>query len=157
MSDQDQLERLWYRIGELSPGTDGNRLALGQAFQELRALYSDRNSGGHRLTSGHGQFEAEIRKRSKYSPRAVRDMIADYEANLRGEETTAAKRKARRAARLSAPSDPMTEFAWLLPHKAALAAYREAAKIYHPDHGGSDSQMQRLNAAWDRVQGLFTK
>jgi hypothetical protein len=83
-------------------------------------------------------------------------MIADYEATLRGEETTAAKRKARRRAELCA-ADPLIEFAKLLPFRAAQAAYREAAKMYHPDHGGSDGKMQRLNAAWERAQEHFVK
>jgi len=150
-----QIETLWYRIRELSPGSDANRLALGQAFQALRALYSDRNSGGVRPTSGHGTFEAELRKRTKYSPRAVRDMISDYEANLRGEPSTAAKRKARRRAEASSVADVLIEFARLLPYCAAQAAYREAAKLYHPDHGGSNGKMQRLNLAWGRAKAYY--
>ena len=147
----EQIERLWVAIEELSPGPR-NRFALGRTFHDLRVLYSDRNSGGHRLTSGHGRFETEIRKRSKYSPRAVRDMIADYEASLRGEPSTSAKRKVRRAL----PKEPLIEFARLLPYRAAHAAYREAAKVYHPDHGGSNAKMQRLNAAWEKAQVCFS-
>jgi hypothetical protein len=153
-SHGEQIERLWTRVEELSPGTR-NRLALGQAFQELRSLYSERNSGGHRLTSGHGSFETEIRKRSKYSARAVRDMIADFESNLRGEPSTSAKRKARRRVKISSASDPVSEFARLLPFQVAQAAYRAAAKMYHPDRGGNNCKMQALNVAWERAKAYY--
>lgn len=147
----DMLERAWYRVQELTPHSPANRFALGQAFHELRALYSDRNSGGRRLTSGHGSFEAELRKRTKYSVRTVRDMIADFEAHQRGGPSTA-QRKSQRRRQLAAATDPLTAFARLLPYPAAKAAYREAAKACHPDHGGSNVAMQRLNAAWERAQ-----
>jgi hypothetical protein len=148
----DTREQLWDKIHELSPGPH-NRLALGRAFFELRHLYSDRNSGGHRLTSGHGLFESEIQKRSRFSSRAVRDMIFDFEAHLNGGPSTAAKRKLRRA---KLPVDALTEFVRLLPFHAAQVAYREAAKLYHPDHGGSNKKMQQLNFAWERARNHFT-
>lgn len=157
MAVQEQIESLWYRIAELTPGTEINRLSLGQCFHELRFLYSDRNSGGRRLSSGHGTFEIEIRKRTKYSPRAVRDMIADYLANLCGGPSTTAKRKARRFSKVSSSPDPLTEFARLLPFKAVRSAYRVAALLLHPDHGGSTERMQELNHAWKRVEVSFNE
>ena len=65
------VNTLWAEVEALTSGTGANRLALGQRFHELRSKYSDRNFGGHRLTSGHGSFEEEIRKRG-YRPRTVR-------------------------------------------------------------------------------------
>jgi len=67
-SNEDQIwtelvNTLWAEVEALTSGTVANRLALGQRFHELRSKYSDRNFGGHRLTSGHGSFEEEIRKR----------------------------------------------------------------------------------------------
>jgi hypothetical protein len=144
----DARERIWTRIEELAPGTAKNRLALGQCFHELRNLYSDRQADVRRAI-GHGVFEAEIAKRG-YKPRTVREWVKDYEANLAGAPSSAAKRKARRQTKPSA--DALTEFAVLLPRTALKAAYREAAKILHPDHGGNERKMQRLNAAWERVE-----
>src|SRR4051812_3534366 len=83
-TDQVRTEdeaRLWSEIEALTPRTTANRLALGQRFHELRYLHSDRNSGGYRLTSGHGAFEQEIRKRG-FKPRTVRGWIEDWEAAL---------------------------------------------------------------------------
>jgi len=140
-------EQIWERIEALTPGTVTNRLALGQCFHDLCLLYSDRNSGGHRLTSGHGSFEEEIRKRG-FKPRTVRGWIEDYLANLAGEPSTAAKRKAHRLRKASPPTDTLTVFATLLPFSAVQAAYRTAARLLHPDHGGNTQRMQALNLAW---------
>jgi hypothetical protein len=52
-------------------------------------------------------------------------------------------------------SDDLVRFASLLPFAAAQAAYREAAKIVHPDHGGSVEDMQSLNQAWKQVKGYY--
>ncbi|PYV73376.1 MAG: hypothetical protein DMG96_23280 [Acidobacteria bacterium] len=149
----DALAQIWQRIEELKPGTDSNRLALGQCFHELRSLYSDRQADVRR-TLGHGVFEDEIRKRG-YKPRTVREWISDYEANLTGEFSSAAKRRATRRRLKALPGDPVSEFARLLPYKAAQSAFREAAKIYHPDHGGSKRKMQQLNAAWERAKAFY--
>lgn len=147
-----QIERLWHRAAELAQGAEANRRCLGKAFAELRTLYSDR-AADVRRTLGHGIFEDEIRKRG-YKPRTVRDWINDYEAALNGEKSSAEKRRTRRAKKIG-PSDPLAEFVKLLPFKAAQAAYREAAKALHPDHGGSAVKMQQLNAAWQRVKVYY--
>ncbi len=148
----EQIEQLWLRVETLRPGVS-NRTALGAAFHELRQLYSDRTPADVRRTSGHGTFEAEIVQRG-YKPRTVRGWIEDFESAHKGEPSSAAKRKARR---LIVSTDPLLEFARMLPFKAAQAAYREAAKMFHPDHGGSNRKMQRLNAALERAQECFTK
>jgi hypothetical protein len=44
----------------------------------------------------------------------------------------------------------------LLPSAPApliKAAYRELAKIKHPDHGGNDEEMKRINSAFDVLKG----
>jgi hypothetical protein len=44
----------------------------------------------------------------------------------------------------------------LLPSAPApliKAAYRELAKIKHPDHGGDDEEMKRINSAFDVLKG----
>jgi hypothetical protein len=146
------VDKIWAEVEALTPGSVANRLALGQRFHDLRAKYSDRNFGGHRLTSGHGTFEEEIRKRG-YRPRSVREWISDYESALAGKPLSAAKRKTRRLrSRPSSPIDPLSAFAALLPFRAAHAAYREAAKIFHPDHGGNGEKMQQLNELWQQVK-----
>jgi hypothetical protein len=149
----EQIEQLWLRVETLRPGVS-NRTALGAAFHELRQLYSDRTSADVRRTCGHGTFETEIVQRG-YKPRTVRGWIEDYESALKGEQSSAAKRKARRLVGVS--TDPRLDFAKMLPFKAAQTAYREAAKLLHPDHGGSNTKMQRLNSAWEKAQGCFTK
>ena len=148
------IEANWVRIKELTPGTFANRLALGQCFHDLRSLYSDRNSGGHRLTSAHGGFEAEIIKRG-YKPRTVRGWVADYEAALAGKPSSAAKRRAHRLRRTSHTTDTLTTFATLLPFSAAQAAYRTAARLLHPDHGGNARRMQQLNDAWAQAKKYY--
>jgi hypothetical protein len=140
-------EQIWARIDELAPGTK-NRIALGQCFHELRTLYSDRQADVRR-TIGHGIFESEIVRRG-YKPRTVREWVKDYEADLAGAPSSAAKRKTLRQLKPSA--DALTEFAALLPATALKAAYREAAKIFHPDRGGNKRKMQQLNNAWARIK-----
>ena len=85
---------LWEAIDRLTSGAKLNHLTLGMKFRQLRDIYSDRNLGGNRRTSGHGNFEKECQQRG-YKPRTVRDLIADYEAFLSGKPSAAEKRKAR--------------------------------------------------------------
>jgi len=150
---REEITRLWADIEALTPGTTCNRLALGQRFHALRSLYSDRQADVRR-TLGHGVFEAEIIRRG-YRPRTVRSWIEDYEAALAGKPLSSAKRKARRLRKSQAPTDPLAEFAALLPFEAAQAAYRAAARILHPDHGGGTLKMQQLNVAWSRVESFY--
>jgi hypothetical protein len=144
---------LWCEILELTPGTVENRLGLGERFHALRKLYSDREADVRRML-GHGIFEQEIVKRG-YKPRTVREWVADFEASLTTGYDSAAKRKARRARKSKATEHPLMAFCNVLPFKAAKAAYLEAAKILHPDHGGSDKKMQKLNAAWDQAKTFY--
>lgn len=44
------------------------------------------------------------------------------------------------------------EFFRLLPREAAHSAYRRAAAMLHPDAGGSNDKMQKLNALWERIE-----
>jgi hypothetical protein len=87
------VSALWMSIEELVPGR-ANRIALGRKFQELQRIYSEKNIGGNRRTSGHGTFEKECEQRG-YPARTVRGWIADYEAGLTGGPTEAQKRAAR--------------------------------------------------------------
>jgi hypothetical protein len=157
ISDQPEnselLDLLWSEIRELTPGTIENRLGLGERFYALRKLYSDREADVRR-TLGHGIFEQEIVKRG-YRPRTVREWVSDYEASLTTGYDSAAKRKARRARKSKATEHPLMAFCNILPFKAAKAAYLEAAKILHPDHGGSDKKMQKLNAAWGQAKTFY--
>jgi len=150
----DQVTYLWQRIQAASPGTPANRLTLGMYFAELRDLYSDRNCGGRRLSSGHGSFETEIRIRG-YRPRTVRGWIEDYLACLQGRPTNAAKRRAQRKRRPLNSVSLLSEFVALLPFQALQSAYRAAAMLFHPDHGGDVHRMQMLNEAWSRVERLY--
>jgi hypothetical protein len=149
-----EIEALWTRAEELAPRTGKYRLILGQCFYRLRLLYSGHQADVRR-TLGRGVFEAEIVKRG-FRPRTVREWIADFEADLNGGRSNAAKRRARRRSQQPADSDPVAEFARLLPYRAAKAAYREAARLFHPDLGGSNRKMQELNVAWERVRNYYT-
>jgi len=134
----------WMAIDRLTSGTKANRLALGREFKELRDIYSEKNIGGNRRTSGHGTFEKECEQRG-YRPRTVRDWIADYEAVLAGRPVESAKRKERTQRKRSA-QNPVAVFASLLPLEALQAAFHYAA-----DFGASDQQLEDLKAAWEKV------
>jgi hypothetical protein len=171
----DAASRLWAAVERAHTDLTANRRQLGQLFYALRNLYSDRNSGDSRLTPGHGTFQEECKKRG-YQPRRVREWVNDHEVTLglrRPAESTAAKRKARRpnssadyergyqAAMNDFPSasghaaDPVSHFVGLLPFEALQAAYRAAAKLFHPDLGGDSEEMKRLNSAWVQVEEYF--
>jgi hypothetical protein len=43
---------------------------------------------------------------------------------------------------------------WLVPGappEVVAAAYRAMAKLHHPDHGGDNAAMQRVNAAYEEI------
>jgi hypothetical protein len=163
-STPDAAYRLWTAIELVRADLAAHRLQLGKLFLQLRNLYSDRNSGGHRLTSSHGTFESEIIQRG-FKPRSVRQWITDFEAHRTGTPTSSEKRKTSRRRKTSAKAaadvfsgiqnPALTRFAALLPHKAAQSAYREAAKLFHPDHGGDGKKMQELNSLWDEVEPFY--
>jgi hypothetical protein len=90
----------WREIENLTPGRY-NRIALGMHFDALRHIYSEKNIGGNRRTSGHGTFEKGCEERG-YSPRTVRGWIADYKAYITGAPTEAQKRSARQQRKDSA-------------------------------------------------------
>jgi hypothetical protein len=89
-----------------------------------------------------------------------------------GYRTTAEKRRAARAAhrkredawRRTArkvadafsnhPDNCLIEFAALLPFHAMKAAYKIAARHYHPDMGGDAEKMVRLNQLWERLEAI---
>jgi hypothetical protein len=173
----DAANRLWAAIEQAHNDLAANRCQLGKLFFALRNIYSERsNSASRRLSSGHGVFQAEILKRG-YKPNRVREWVNDYEVVLglrKPSESTSAKRKARRNREsLGSAYDrgyeaasyrfnvgctgggPLEKFATLLPFEALQAAYRAAAKIFHPDLGGDSEQMQKLNAAWEAVEKHF--
>jgi hypothetical protein len=164
---------LWQKIEFLKrPGS--RRLELGGTFLELRQLYSERErSADSPPKSGHGTFERECIDRG-WRPRTVRELISDYEIEFArssgrptGEKTSAEKRRESRHSRRSAQrrahqvevfvytDHPLTSFAKLLPYEAALSAFRAAAKMLHPDLGGSHQLMQELNAAWSEAQKFY--
>ena len=99
MCERDAATRLWTAVERAHEDFVVNRRELGTLFYQLRNLYSERaNSAARRLTSGHGVFQMEIKKRG-YKPNRVREWICDHEVEvgLRSPaESTAAKRKARR-------------------------------------------------------------
>jgi len=171
----DAAARLWASIERAQKNFSGHQRELGRLFYELRNLYSERaNSAARRLASGHGVFQAEIIKR-RYKPNRVREWIVDYEVSIGlrpPAESTAAKRKARRpysraefdrgyqAAMDDFPtmagdgSDPIAQFANLLPYAALKSAYRTALQELHPDHGGSGERTKALISAWKEVERL---
>lgn len=175
MNRHDAEERIWADIERVSKSFQADRLQLGKLFYQLRSLYSERsNSAARRLSSGHGIFTAEVKKRG-YKPNRVQEMLRDYEVSegLRPPfESTAAKRKARRSnsanadywrgfhdagigsTRAALDNDPLTRFAALLPYAALKAAYRAALQELHPDHGGSTERTQELIQAWKEVERL---
>jgi hypothetical protein len=179
----DAADRLWSEIDAAHALLRVDRLQLGNLFLQLRNLYSDRNSGGNRLSSGHGTFEEEIRKRG-YKPRRVREWITDYEVveGLRpAAESTAAKREARRGRPQSAEykrgfsagqksktnifedligsafgvDSDWSAFAKLLSHAEAKSAFRAAAMRLHPDRGGSVEDMTELNQLWEALEPMY--
>jgi len=52
----------------------------------------------------------------------------------------------------STASQLAVDFLTLVGFDAAQAAYRRAATVLHPDHGGDMEAMTKLNAVWDRLQ-----
>jgi hypothetical protein len=125
------ISALWIGIEQLVPGR-ANRIALGRKFHELQRIYSEKNIGGNRRTSGHGTFEKECEHRG-YSPRTVRAWIADYKAGLSGAPTEAQKRSTRQhlkaeavridlweAGREIRKSDPPTKERGHFPAKKAV-------------------------------------
>lgn len=178
----DAAQRLWTAIEFVHRDLQQDRRELGKLFLQLKHLYSDRNSGGVRLTSGHGTFQQEIVKRG-YKPRSVREWISDYEAlsaRYQGDTTSTSseKRKARRQREPrqsktyyqgfsdaqnmfghslfgGASSDPLAIFARLLPYSALKSAYRAALQECHPDHGGSEERTKELIAAWEAVEHFY--
>ncbi len=171
MDAHDCEFRLWNEIGELHTRFTVDRLELGCRFLQLRNLYSERaNSGGDRR-SGHGIFEREIRARG-FKPRTVRTWIGDYLASETGAPTEAEKRAKRRKSQkrrqpsiddfvdyvsggIPVAADAIGVFARLLPYRAARLAYHEAAKLLHPDRGGSVEKMQVLNLAWRAAEEVY--
>lgn len=172
MREHDPELRLWSEIEQARKTFDGNRLLLGKLFYELRNLYSERNSGGGRLTSGRGQFEEKIKERG-YKPRRVREWINDYEVErgLRpAAESTAAKRKSRRSnsaeyqrgfnaairsTHAGIEDDPLTRLFELLPSRERQNIYRDlqaAVRLQerHLDHGDVECTRE-LIAAWEAV------
>lgn len=164
----DAALRIWSEIEAVHRAFDSDRAQLGKLFWQLRALYSERaNSGGSRLTSGRGSFEREIRKRG-FVPRRVREWVNDHEITIGlrpPAESTATKsharwqRRAKRAARgedipFFKATDPVCQFALLLPYGALKAAYRAALHDLHPDHGGSEERTKALISAWEDVKRL---
>jgi hypothetical protein len=145
--DSNSIKRTWAAIDIIIADAKSDRLKLGEHFQRLQTLYSNKSADIRR--SGVGTFEQELTKRD-LKPRTVREWVSDYEAHRTGAATSAEKRKALR--QLKPPADALTEFATLLPATALKAAYREAAKIFHPDRGGSKRKMQQLNNAWARIK-----
>jgi len=166
----DAEKRILGDIERVRRNHQANRRELGRLFRDLQNLYSERNSGGMRLTSGHGQFEQKI-KELGFNPRRVREWICDFEveAGLRPPtESTASKRRTRRAnssaefnrgyqaaLRMNdASQDPVSHFASLLPFGALKAAYRAALQELHPDHGGSEERTKDLIRAWKEIELL---
>jgi hypothetical protein len=174
MCKHDAATRLWTAVERAHGDFEVNRRALGKLFFQLKNLYSERaNSAARRLTSGHGIFQAEIKKRG-FKPNRVREWICDYEveAGLRPPaESTAAKRKARRVNSsaeyergyqaamndfpTSSTGDPLSRFAELLPFAALKAAFRKALHELHPDHGGSEERTKALISVWEDVERLY--
>ena len=171
--EHDAAVRLWTAVGRAHKDLAANRRELGKLFFQLKNLYSERaNSAARRLTSGHGVFQIEIKKRG-YRPNRVREWICDYEVEVGlrpPAESTAAKRQARRvnssaeyergyqAAMNDFPTasreDPLSRFAELLPFTALKAAYRAALHELHPDHSGSEERTKALISAWEDVERL---
>jgi len=172
--EHDAAVRLWTAVGRAHENLAANRRELGKLFFQLKNLYSERaNSAVRRLTSGHGVFQTEIKKRG-YKPNRVREWICDYEVGVGlrpPAESTAAKRKARRV-NSSAEyergyqgamndfatayrEDPLSRFAELLPFAALKTAFRKALHELHPDHGGSEERTKALISAWEDVERLY--
>ena len=169
----DAEKRLWQDIERVHKTFGADQRELGKLFYALRNLYSERShSTDRRPSSGHGVFTSEIKRRG-FKRNRVNEWINDFEveAGLRKPcESTAAKRKARRAstseaydqgyqaALRTAPSkdDPVSHFASLLPFGALKAAYRAALQELHPDHNGSTERTKELIAAWKTVEDLHS-
>jgi len=165
--NHDAAARLWAEIEDVHEKFSFDKRRLGRLFFELRTLYSERNSGGKRLTSGHGTFQKEIEKRG-FSPRRVREWVNDHEVatGLRppaeSEASKADRRWHHRAARAARGFDipfryadnPVSRFAALLPFEALRAAYCDALQTIHSDHGGDSEEAKRLIIAWKDVENL---
>ena len=149
---------LWMDIGQMMGGSKSNRLELGKRFRELRDIYSDRNSGGNRRTSGHGTFEKECLQRG-YRPRTVRDLIADYECFLSGKPSASEKRKARQekkrlpstAAGITEMQVRLAQFAIMLPLEVVERAYEVALELYDINPGGAS----KLRSAWEKAKPYY--
>jgi len=179
-STSDASDRLWKSLELVSQDLTHDRLTMGRVGLELRNLYSERsNSADRRRSSGHGSFEAELRKRG-YKPNRIREAIRDYRVSI-GELPQSESTTAKRAAR-SKPStdyergykdgtkstkDALDEmfgdanisdcatFAHWMNHAEAKAAFRAMASRLHPDHGGDGEDMKTLNFLWKRLEPYY--
>jgi hypothetical protein len=170
----DAGKRLWESFELAHHDLEHDRLAVGRLGMELRNMYSERsNSADRRRSSGHGSFEAELRKRG-YKPNRIREAIRDYRVSI-GElpqsESTAAKRKARQSkvedypTELEAltnlysrphPNEPerrkhLAEFAILIPLQLAELTYKASLECYQENWRAT----RALEAAWSNVKGYY--
>ena len=139
--EHDPTVRLWTAVERAHEDLAANRRELGKLFFQLKNLYSERaNSADRRLTSGHGVFQIEIKKRG-YKPNRVREWICDYEVEIGlrpPAESTAAKRKARRVI-LSAE--------YKRGYQAAVNDFRSASRE-------GPERTKALIRAWEDVERL---
>lgn len=180
----DAATRLWSEIEAVNADLALNRHLVGRLFLQLRNLYSERarSEPPGRLSSGHGTFEVEIKKRG-FRPNRVREWIRDYEVaeGMRpASESTTAKRKARRdssaeyrrgyregqgvrsvwdemfgTAEAKSSGSDWASFAKILSHAEARTAFRSAAMRLHPDRGGTSESMTALNLLWEKLEPLY--
>jgi hypothetical protein len=155
MSEHDAERRILGEMERVYKNYGANRLELGKLAIQLQNLYSERNCGGGRRSSGHGEFERELKARG-FSPRRIRECIADYEVSIGvrpATESTSAKREARRVRATQKP-EPLIAFVALLPFEAAQAVYHTAVKVIGANER---SRRRELDLAWERVLEFYGK
>lgn len=142
-------ETLWDQAARLNSAFLSNRFELARVLVELKRQTSD----------ARGEWTAELRRHG-IKPSTARSCIRDYMAKTTGGQTDAAKRKharqAKKAAGVSWKTDhPLLPLMDLMTFEDAKALFKIMARRCHPDCGGTNEQMQRLNAAWERVQEFY--
>jgi hypothetical protein len=150
-------ERERQKIGGQSAGAVGHGefeaqcLKRGIAPRTARELISDYEIEWSRLT-GHAvpgtQTSAEKRREARQ--RRPRHSNATYEKGYRQGYQDAAIFLA-----VGVGQDDFSKFARLLPYKIAKSAFRAAAQLLHPDHGGSPEAMTLLNELWERLEPIY--
>ena len=119
----------------------------------VRDLICDCEANDIRQKGGEAQTSAEKRRTARQASKERRKQ----RAQKAWEEFSSKYRNGdhREETRFRALDTAFAEFARLLPAGVAHAAYKQAAMLLHPDKGGSNEIMARLNVVWELLSAFY--